>query len=69
MTREPVQSSNIVSVGYDPATQTLEIEFKGGGVHQYSGVPADKHAAFMKARSVGGYFYQHIRNYHEGNKI
>ena len=32
MDRKSVTSSNISSIGYSPETQTLEIEFKGGGV-------------------------------------
>lgn len=39
MDRETVQSSNIASVGYDLSSSTLEIEFKSGGIYQYSGVP------------------------------
>jgi hypothetical protein len=38
MTRTPVQSSQISSVGYDHATETLEVEFTTGAVYQYDGV-------------------------------
>jgi hypothetical protein len=43
MERIPVQSSNISSVGYDPARKVLEVEFRGKGknrVYQYQDVPA-----------------------------
>jgi hypothetical protein len=36
--RKPVSSSNISSIGYDPKSQTLEIEFHSGGIYQYDGV-------------------------------
>jgi hypothetical protein len=39
MNRTTVQSSNIVSIGYDEETQTLEVEFKDGAVYQYFEVP------------------------------
>ena len=45
MKRTSVKSSNILSVGHDPETNTLEIEFKGGGVYSYDGVSAAKHSA------------------------
>jgi len=41
MTREPISSTALVTVGYDPATQTLECEFKSGDVWQYTPVAAD----------------------------
>lgn len=61
MKRVSVQSSNISSVGYDPATSTLEIEFHHGGVYQYYGVPRRVYMGLMKAESKGSYFYQHIK--------
>ena len=35
MMRIPVASSNVATVGYDEATNTLEVEFKDGSVYQY----------------------------------
>lgn len=43
MNRILVQSSNILSIGYDSAGQMLEIEFVGGGIYQYGGVPPAIH--------------------------
>ena len=61
MNRVPVSSSNLSSVGYDPATATLEIEFLNGGVYQYFNVPAFIHAGLMSAGSHGSYFDAHIK--------
>lgn len=33
MVRTPVASSALASVGYDPSTQTLEVEFRSGRVY------------------------------------
>lgn len=56
MQRESVSSSNLRSVGYDPSTEMLEIEFHSGGVYQYSGVPAAVYNGLMAASSHGSYF-------------
>lgn len=61
MKRVAVQSTNLASVGYDPATATLEIEFRSGGVYQYNGVPKEVHAGLLNATSKGSYFHRNIR--------
>ncbi|HFD1330276.1 TPA: KTSC domain-containing protein [Yersinia enterocolitica] len=61
MIRQPVSSSNLHSVGYDSASSTLEIAFLGGGVYQYSKVPASVHASLMNAPSKGQYFDVNIK--------
>lgn len=43
MLRDPVSSSNIASIGYDPGSETLEIEFTNGSIYQYFNVPAGLH--------------------------
>ncbi|MFO0986551.1 MAG: KTSC domain-containing protein [Alphaproteobacteria bacterium] len=62
MDRLPVNSSSLASVGYDPASATLEIEFKSGKIYQYFDVPEHEHQALMQASSQGSYFAKHIRN-------
>jgi hypothetical protein len=60
--RESVVSSAILSVGYDSSSETLEVEFPGGDVYQYSGVPAQVYLDLMGADSVGKYFTAYIRH-------
>ena len=43
MERQSVSSSNLASVGYDPNSETLEIEFKGGTIYRYFNVPSFVH--------------------------
>jgi hypothetical protein len=69
MTRQPVKSSNIKSVGYDRTARALEIEFHSGQVHQYADVPPTKHAEMLKAKSIGQYFHQSIRTKHKSKQI
>jgi hypothetical protein len=60
MNRTPVKSSNIKSIGYDPAVETLEVEFSGKRIYQYFGIPHALHSDLMKARSHGGFLYANI---------
>jgi hypothetical protein len=62
MERTPVTSSNLASVGYDEDSQSLEVEFKGGALYTYTGVPQSEYEGLINADSKGGYFSAHIRN-------
>ncbi len=61
MERNPVQSSNLSSVGYDANNMVLEIEFNSGGIYQYFGVPEHIFNELMSAGSKGTYFDQNIK--------
>ena len=61
MNRTSVTSSNLRSVGYDPATQTLEVEFHSSGVYEDLNVPAYRHAGLLSAASKGEYFDAYIK--------
>ena len=62
MDKYPVASSNVQAIGYDPETQTLEVEFHGGSVYQYYGVPDHMHEQIMRAPSKGGFLNSYIKN-------
>lgn len=62
MNYNPVDSTALRVVGYDPASQVLEIEFSSGGVYQYFDVPETIYAELMDAPSHGQYFQSHIRD-------
>lgn len=61
MNRQSVSSSNIRSIGHDPESNTLEIEFSNGRVFQYSDVNVDEHAALLGAQSIGSHFHNILR--------
>lgn len=69
MNRLSVQSSNLNSVGYDPATNTLEIQFNSGGVYQYFKVPNSVYLELIKAASKGSYFHKYIKGRYQFNRI
>ncbi len=62
MQRTRVQSDAIRSVGYDPDTSVLEIEFASGAVYLYFDVPDQLHVGLMTADSHGGFYASFIRN-------
>lgn len=60
--RIPVASSMINSVGYDPDSQTLEVEFSNGSTYNYGGVPQAEFDSLLSAQSVGKHFIANIKN-------
>lgn len=69
MKRITVQSSNVASIGYDSVKRILEVEFKGGAVYQYDGVPISQYEAIMVAPSVGRYLNDHIKGVYEYRRL
>lgn len=65
----PVQSSNLAAVGYDPEAKVLRIRFRSDDQWDYADVPAEKHAAMLKAPSVGIYFHSHIKPHYKATKV
>ena len=61
MQRTPVNSSSVASVGYDPVTSVLEIEFRNGKVYRYRQVPRAAHRLLMQAPSIGRYVNEVIK--------
>jgi hypothetical protein len=58
MTDTTRRSTNIARVGYDAATQSLEITFKSGGRYRYYNVSPIEHQRFMESKSLGRAFNQ-----------
>ena len=69
MDRIPVVSSDLKSVGYDPAARVLEVEFKNkkdwglSPVYQYFNVPPELYEGLIRAPSKGKFFSAKIRSY------
>jgi KTSC domain len=59
-----VESSAVESVGYDAVRRTLEIEYAGGGVYRYLGVPLRAYALLLRADSIGAYVNRRIKPYY-----
>jgi hypothetical protein len=53
------------SVGYQPRSGILEIEFDSGAVYQYLEVPARIYEQLLRAESKGRYFNSEIREVYQ----
>lgn len=66
--RTTVQSTNVKSIGYDPASATLEVEF-ASGVYRYFDVPASVAEDFLNSSSKGRYFAIAIKGRFSSHKV
>ena len=64
MRRLRVDSSAVESVGYDAVRRTLEIEYAGGAVYRYLGVPLRAYELLVRADSIGAYVNRRIKPYY-----
>ena len=69
MRRERVNSSGVISVGYDDWSKTLEIEYPGGGVYGYAHVPEVLYRDLLAAESKGRFVNLYIKPYFEYEEI
>jgi hypothetical protein len=69
MERQAVGSSNIASIGYDEATETLEVEFSSGAVYQYYNVGSDLYQSLLAAPSKGSFLNTYIRNAYAYSRV
>lgn len=70
MDRQYVTSSAITSIGFDPNTSTLEIEFsKNSAVWQYYNFPESTYYEFIGSDSLGKFFLDHIKEQYSENRV
>jgi KTSC domain-containing protein len=60
MQRHPVASRALVSVGYQPDTGALELEFRSGRVYAYRGVPESVYAWLLRTKNKGIFVAHHL---------
>ena len=69
MIRKNISSSDISSIGFEPQSQTLEIEFKSGGIFQYFEVSENIYNTLVNSISIGKYFNQYIKGQYNYKKL
>ncbi|MDK2836975.1 MAG: hypothetical protein PWQ53_310 [Bacteroidota bacterium] len=69
MNRESVQSSMIVSLGYEADTSTLEVEFNSGAIWQYYDVPESVYYDMINSGSLGKYFHANIKGQYTESQV
>ena len=67
--REPVNSSNVASIGYSRHLHALEIEFSRGAIYRFLHVPRAVFSALMLSDSKGHFIAQYIRGKYEFVKV
>lgn len=66
---QEVESSNVHSHGYDPASGVLRVKFRSGGVYDYHNVSAAKYEELTKAASVGSFISTDIKGKHVHERL
>lgn len=61
ISRVPVDSSSLASVGYSPENSVLEAEFRHGVAYRFFLVPQRVFDDLLRAESKGTYFNRFIR--------
>ena len=69
MDRSYVASTNVASVGYDEATETLEVEFLNGSIYQYYNVQLSLYEQMMQAGSKGKFLNIYIKNAYPYSRV
>jgi hypothetical protein len=69
MERKRVNSSKIRAAGYDPESQTLELEFSDGRVVAYRGVSGEVHRQFMAAPSATSFFEDKVDEHYPSSRV
>lgn len=69
MNRVPVTSSNVASVGFDPESGTLEVEFHNGSIYQYFDVPETVYDGLVNADSVGGFLAAEVKGTYRYSRV
>lgn len=67
--RTSVASSNVASIGYDEASETLEVEFHRGGIYQYYNVPRVIFDEMMAAPSIGQFVHSRLKNVYPFSRV
>ena len=65
----PVKSSTINSVGFNPDKDTLTVQFNNGGLYRYSAVTPFDFVSFMCAESKGKFLNESIKPHHDVKQI
>ena len=69
MDRTKVNSEILVSVGYEPDAELLELEFTGGAIYKYHHVQPYLYMGLMHSNSKTIYFDKNIRDRYEVERV
>ena len=58
---QPVDSTNVAFIGYDPAARELRVRFHNGSLYAHYGIEAQVWHNFRTADSCGRFYNEHIK--------
>jgi len=58
----PVNSSNILAIGYDETNQIVHVQFSNNSEYIYKGVPKHEFDGLLNAPSLGSYLHRNYKN-------
>lgn len=61
MKHEPVKSSMIKSIGYDPDSKKMEVKFTNNSIYTHENVEQNDFDDFLNAPSVGKHYNENFR--------
>lgn len=64
MRLDPVESSMLAAIGYDPDLKALVVLFNSGKAYQYQNVPVETYQGLVAANSKGRYMLDHVIDYY-----
>lgn len=66
---QPVNSSNVASIGYDVGDQTVYVQFLNGSTYAYKGVQEHEYENLRTAPSVGSYLNRNFKNFYPYERV
>lgn len=63
------RSGALAEVGYDPATRTLRVRFRGGGLYDYRDVPPEVFEGIIRAVHPWSLWQDHITESYDYDRL
>lgn len=64
----PVESSNIISVGYDETTSSMYVNYSSG-TYKYDGVDKSVYESFLTSPSKGRFMNENIKGQYNYSRV
>lgn len=64
----PVESSNIISVGYDETTSSMYVNYPSG-TYKYDGVDKSVYESFLTSTSKGRFMNENIKGQYNYSRV
>jgi len=65
----PVNSSNVESIGYDPENEIVFVKYSTQKVYAYKGVPEFEYQNLLCSASIGSYLHRNYKNVYPCERV